>query len=234
MRFASEFCHGTARNGPPQEREAERRKARSRRPRHTRGCYHPRMLRTRRAPRMIRLHEPSASGALALRRSAAALVAGRTMHDSVQAALRAMQCGGITSAFRIALKPSTWRAGRHAGGVDARTARERLARPPAGTALAPLSGWHPESTLRGTSGGAFIRRTGIVKELIPGSQRVDSATFFPARLTPAAEQRRILVRIKETSGPQHLSADRGGCKASFAPPSVMSASPNSDQTAEVS
>jgi len=47
-----------------------------------------------------------------------------------------------------ALKPSTWLAGRNAGGDDARTARKRLARPPAGTALAPLFRSHPESALR--------------------------------------------------------------------------------------
>ena len=39
----------------------------------------------------------------------------------------------------IALKRSTSHAGRNAGGDDARTARERLAKPPAGTTLAPPS-----------------------------------------------------------------------------------------------
>jgi len=60
-------------------REAERRKARSQRPRHTSGRYRPNVLRARRAPRMIRLHEPPASGALALRRSTAAFVDARTL-----------------------------------------------------------------------------------------------------------------------------------------------------------
>jgi hypothetical protein len=57
-----EFCQSYSRNGPPQRREAERRKARRQQPRHTLGCCHPRMLRARRAPRTIRLHEPSACG----------------------------------------------------------------------------------------------------------------------------------------------------------------------------
>ena len=60
--FAPRVLPKLARNGPPQRREAERRKARRQRPRHTLGCCHPRMLRARRAPRMIRLHEPSACG----------------------------------------------------------------------------------------------------------------------------------------------------------------------------
>jgi hypothetical protein len=36
-------------------------------------------------------------------------------------------------------------------------ARERFARPPAGTALAPLSGSHPESALVERDGGAISR-----------------------------------------------------------------------------
>ena len=168
MRFASEFCNGTARNGPPRRREAERRKARRQRPRHTLGCCHPRMLRARRAPRTIRLHEPSACGRARLsalrcgsrrRANHARLGPGRASRDE--------DARELPSHLGIALKPSTWLAGRHAGGDDARTARERLARPPAGTALAPPSGSHPESTLRGASGDAFIRREGAVKEFIP-------------------------------------------------------------------
>ena len=91
---------------------------------------------------------PPLAGALAFRRSAAALVAGRTMHNSVQAALHAIKTRRCHLRPWITLKPSTWLAGRHAGGDDTRTARERLARPPAGTALAPPSGSHPECALR--------------------------------------------------------------------------------------
>src|SRR6202162_1608863 len=54
--------------------------------------------------------------ALAFRRPTAAL-APAICQISIRAALHAMQ--------RIALKRSTSRAGRNAGGVDARTARER-------------------------------------------------------------------------------------------------------------
>jgi len=46
-------------------------------------------------------------------------------HDSVQAALHANERERALPAPSIALKPSTWLAGRHAGGDDARTARER-------------------------------------------------------------------------------------------------------------
>ena len=69
---------------------------------------------------------PPLAGALAFRRSAAALVAGRTMHDSVQAALHAIKTRRCHLRPWITLKPSTWLAGRHAGGDDTRTARERL------------------------------------------------------------------------------------------------------------
>jgi hypothetical protein len=66
----------------------------------------------------------------------------------------------------IALKPSTWRAGRNAGGDDTRTARERLARPPAGTAPAPPSRSHLESALRRASIGDCAQKETIVNALL--------------------------------------------------------------------
>ena len=45
--------------------------------------------------------------------------------NSAQAALHAIGRARALPAPSIALKPSTWLAGRHAGGDDARTARER-------------------------------------------------------------------------------------------------------------
>ena len=45
--------------------------------------------------------------------------------DSAQAALHAIERERALPAPSIALKPSTWLAGRNAGGDDARTARER-------------------------------------------------------------------------------------------------------------
>jgi hypothetical protein len=65
-----------------------------------------------------------AIGALAFRRSTAAL-ASAMCRSSIQAALHAMQCAGVSLSLGIALKRSTSRAGRNAGGVDARTAREQ-------------------------------------------------------------------------------------------------------------
>jgi hypothetical protein len=62
--------------------------------------------------------------ALAFRRPTAAL-ASAMCRGSIQAALHAMQCAGVTCALGVALKRGTSRAGRNAGGVDARTARER-------------------------------------------------------------------------------------------------------------
>ena len=47
--------------------------------------------------------------------------------NSIKAALHAMKCEGITLALCTALKPSTWLAGRHAGGDDALTARVGIA-----------------------------------------------------------------------------------------------------------
>jgi len=64
-------------------------------------------------------------GALASRRSTAALVPAAERRDSAQAALRANGRAQALPAPSIALKPSTWLAGRHAGGDDARTARVR-------------------------------------------------------------------------------------------------------------
>jgi hypothetical protein len=55
---------------------------------------------------------------------------------------------GVTLALVIAPKRSTSRAGRSTGGVDARIARERFARPPAGTAPTPHLRSHPECALR--------------------------------------------------------------------------------------
>ena len=46
-----------------------------------------------------------------------------TARNSVQAALHAMKCEGVTSAWVIALKRSTSRLGRSTERVDARTAR---------------------------------------------------------------------------------------------------------------
>src|ERR1700722_13008802 len=48
-----------------------------------------------------------------------------TARNSVQAALHAMKCEGITFAWVITLKRSTSRLGHNAERVDARTARER-------------------------------------------------------------------------------------------------------------
>src|ERR1700692_4476399 len=62
--------------------------------------------------------------ALAFRRPTAAL-APAICRSSIRAALHAMQCAGISLSLGIALKRSTSRAGRNAGGVDAWTARER-------------------------------------------------------------------------------------------------------------
>jgi hypothetical protein len=62
--------------------------------------------------------------ALAFRRSTAAL-APAMCRSSIRAALHAMQRAGGYPHLGIALKRSTSRAGRNAGGVDARTARER-------------------------------------------------------------------------------------------------------------
>jgi hypothetical protein len=62
---------------------------------------------------------------LASRRSTAALVAATERFDSAQAALRANGRTRALPAPPSALKRSTSRAGRNAGGDDARTARER-------------------------------------------------------------------------------------------------------------
>ena len=68
-------------------------------------------------------------GALAFRRSTAALVAATERFDSAQAALHAIERMRALPTPLIALKQSTLRTGRRAGGDDARTARERGYKP---------------------------------------------------------------------------------------------------------
>ena len=74
----------------------------------------------------------------------------------------------------LALKPSTWLAGRNAGGDDARTARERLAKAARGhrtrSTFRMASGKHPsgramiphltDTAPRGTLPGGMIPRGG--------------------------------------------------------------------------
>jgi hypothetical protein len=66
---------------------------------------------------------------LAFRRSTAALVAATERFDSAQAVLHAIGRVRALPAPSIALKRSTPRAGRNAGGNDARTAREQGYKP---------------------------------------------------------------------------------------------------------
>ena len=108
---------------------------------------------------MIRLHEPPASGALAFRRSTAALTEvsrprildfrpGFLGRGSLRA-LPALACPSPAAAPRApAVIPAD---------MMPEAARERFARPPAGTALAPLSGSHLESALVERDGGAISR-----------------------------------------------------------------------------
>ncbi len=96
-----------------------------------------RRVRNRLLKRQRLLREP-----LAFRRSAAALAGASERSSSAQAALHATKRMQALPAPSIALKPGTWRPGHNAGRVDARTARERVTSPPAGTALAPSNGCH--------------------------------------------------------------------------------------------
>ncbi len=128
-------------------------------PHHTNRCCHLPALRARRAPRTIRLREPPASGALAFRRSTAALavVSRPRLFDFRPGflgrgrlrALPALACPSPAAAPRApAIIPAD---------MMPEAARERFARPPAGTALAPLSGSHLESALVERDGGAVSR-----------------------------------------------------------------------------
>jgi hypothetical protein len=115
-------------------------------PRHGRGARHGRS-------------KPSASGALASRRSTTALAEvsrprlfdfrpGFLGRGSVRA-LPALACPSPAAAPRApAVIPAD---------MMPEAARERFARPPAGTALAPLSGSHLESALVERDGGAISR-----------------------------------------------------------------------------
>jgi hypothetical protein len=138
-------------------RSAGRRK--SHWPHHTNRCRHLPAPRARRAPRTIRLHEPPASGALAFRRSTAALteVSRPRLSTSGQVSWDA----AVGGRYPPCACPSPAEAPRAPAVIPAdmmpEAARERFARPPAGTALAPLSGSHLESALVERDGGAVSR-----------------------------------------------------------------------------
>jgi hypothetical protein len=107
---ASELCEAT-KEGPLQKAKgAERRKAQ---------CLWSRASGRGSGP----------AGPLASRRSTAVLVAATERHGSIQAALHASERTQALPAPSLALKRSTSRAGRYAGGVDARIARERSDEP---------------------------------------------------------------------------------------------------------
>ena len=91
-------------------------------PHHTNRCRHLSALRARRAPRTIRLREPPASGALAFRRSTAALaeVSRPRLSTSGQVSWDAA-CSGRYPRFLSQSSGSTPRTGRNTGGHDARS-----------------------------------------------------------------------------------------------------------------
>jgi hypothetical protein len=135
-------------------RSAGRRKSNG--PHHTNRCRHLSALRARRAPRTFRLREPPASGALASRRSTAALagVSRPRLFDfrpgflgrGCQPALPALACPSPAAAPRApAVIPAD---------MMPEAARERFAKPPAGTAPAP----HLQiaSGMRPSMGGLFV------------------------------------------------------------------------------
>ena len=85
--------------------------------------------------------------ALAFRRSTAALVAASERHNSAQAVLHAIKRMRALPAPSIALKRSTPRAGRNAGGNDARTAPAQVTNPRGGTAPCSAVGTSPVDAL---------------------------------------------------------------------------------------
>jgi hypothetical protein len=123
---APEFCqprrhHNKALlDSPQQRREAERRQAH-----HPLSAPHNQMSPSESARARKRVQRD----ALASRRSAAALVPATERRTSAQAALHAKERTQALPAPSFALKRSTPRAGRYAGGDDARTARERGYKP---------------------------------------------------------------------------------------------------------
>jgi hypothetical protein len=117
-RLRPSFCSRTPRYGPPGKRgrrSAERRIQPC--PRHAVRCFHLMALRARKRPEV---GGRSPSGA-----PAAALAKATERFDSARAALRTKERAPVLPAPSIALKRSTPRPGRSAGGVDARAARER-------------------------------------------------------------------------------------------------------------
>jgi len=105
-----------------------------------------------------------ASGALASRRSVAALARFLGL-----AQLRAALTGICRSLRRHKplLLASSSRPDRSAGEAGSEAARERFARPRAGTALAPPSGSHLESALRERVAAFLFRRETRIQEIPP-------------------------------------------------------------------
>jgi hypothetical protein len=90
-------------------------------PRHTIRCYHLNVSGRGSAPQPTRLREPSAAGALAFRRSAAALAGTVTSRLSFGPCLPGRGRGRRTAASSSRYSGSTPRPGRSAGGNDARS-----------------------------------------------------------------------------------------------------------------
>jgi hypothetical protein len=137
---ASELCRQRrARKRTTKEGEAERRKAQA--------VHGPRNI-DKRCHLPMPGAERAKRGALAFRRShRGTCCSERTPQLSPGHASRETRGCGSYPQPSLALKQGTLRPGRNAGGDDARTARERVTNPRAGTALAPPPGvpsrWRP-------------------------------------------------------------------------------------------
>ncbi len=142
------------------------------------------------APRTIRLRRPSASGALASRRSTAALARLLPL-TQLRAALP-----GITGRKREdpprCLAASTLQASRIAGRYDARSrpgAKLRVS--PAGTALAPSVGRHPLTPLHERALGAVTISASIVNDIV-----TSTATYLSGVLQQIFGLRRTFLPIQ--------------------------------------
>ena len=111
------------------------------------------------------------------------------------------------------LQRCTSRAGHSAGRLMPGAARERFARPPAGTALAPLSGLHPESTLRGNERRVLYSIGDNCQALSPMMrQQLERAmlfvlplAFIAAMIAQDRESRNYCRALSRATGLRHVS-----------------------------
>jgi hypothetical protein len=193
---APEFCSRTPRllASPKKEGGGAPKGASSQCPRRAIRCRHLKVLRARCPhPTLPRTRRRAGRG-LASRRSAAALAKATERFGSAQAALHAKGRAPALPAPSIALKRSTPRPGRSAGGDDARAARERSYE---------LRPQEPHSLHQSAVTGDWLTKL-FVPQFSPDRRRKSLIRDAASRLTLIHEGPRIVGRAAISMDPQAI------------------------------